>query len=53
MEADQSIKDDPLEECPKCLTCALKRVITGGQGFVLKGGGWYTDGYASTPDSDE
>lgn len=49
-ETEQSIKDDPLTECPKCRVCALKRLISGGTGFVLKGGGWFRDGYASTDD---
>ena len=46
-EAEQSIKDEPLKECPKCCEPEAKRQISGGQGFILKGGGWYADGYGS------
>jgi putative FmdB family regulatory protein len=48
-EAFQSIKDEPLTECPQCHVCALQRLISGGGGFTLKGGGWYKDLYSSTP----
>jgi putative FmdB family regulatory protein len=47
-ECEQSIKDDPLEECPKCMVAGLKRVINNQSGFILKGGGWYSDLYSST-----
>ena len=47
-EKEQSIKDPPLKECPKCLVCALKRVINSEGGFILKGDGWENDGYASS-----
>jgi predicted nucleic acid-binding Zn ribbon protein len=45
------MKDDPLSECPKCLVSALQRLISGGSGFALKGGGWYKDLYSSTSKS--
>ena len=45
-EAEQSIKDDPLTECPKCKVCSLKRLISK-TSFVLKGQTWYSDGYTS------
>lgn len=48
-EAVQSIKDEPLTECPNCHVCSLERLISGGTGFTLKGGGWYKDLYSSTP----
>lgn len=41
---EQSIKDDPLKRCPKCDKYTLQRLITNGN-FVLKGDGWYRDGY--------
>jgi putative FmdB family regulatory protein len=50
LEAEQAITDEPLRECPKCLVCALERLISGGAGFVLKGDGWAADGYASKSD---
>jgi predicted nucleic acid-binding Zn ribbon protein len=53
-EEVQSIKDDPIKECPvvipfsgpdheKCGAPA-KRLISK-TSFVLKGGGWFKDGY--------
>jgi putative FmdB family regulatory protein len=47
-EAEQSIKDAPLTECPSCHAEAAKRQISRGTGFILKGGGWYSDLYASS-----
>lgn len=46
-EADQSIKDPALKQCPECLAETAKRQVSGGTGFVLKGGGWYADLYGS------
>lgn len=46
-EAFQSIKDDPLKRCPNCKKQKAKRQISAGTGFILKGGGWYSDLYAS------
>lgn len=37
-ETEQSIKDDPLKDCPKCSAAAAKRQISKGTGFILKGG---------------
>ena len=50
-EAEQSIKDAPLKTCVACGKNAAKRLISGGTGFLLKGGGWYADGYGSKPAS--
>ena len=47
-EAEQAISAAPLKTCPKCGTDHAKRQISGGAGFILKGGGWYADGYGST-----
>jgi putative FmdB family regulatory protein len=47
-EAEQSIKDAPLKKCPKCGKLQAKRQISRGAGFILKGGGWYADGYGSS-----
>jgi putative FmdB family regulatory protein len=46
-EAEQSIKDSPLKKCVSCGENKAKRLVSGGTGFLLKGGGWYADLYAS------
>ena len=48
----QKITADALQTCPDTGQ-PVERVITGGTGFHLKGGGWYADGYASADASDE
>ena len=40
----QSINDDPLKECPTC-KCEVERLISGGGGFIFKGGGFYATDY--------
>jgi putative FmdB family regulatory protein len=47
-EAEQPITAKPLKKCPVCKHNSAKRLISGGSGFILKGGGWYADGYASS-----
>src|SRR5678815_5362663 len=47
-EAEQSIREAPLKKCPKCGKLQAKRMISRGAGFILKGGGWYADGYGSS-----
>jgi putative FmdB family regulatory protein len=47
MELEQRISEAPLKKCPKCGKQKLRRLITGGN-FILKGGGWYSDGYGSS-----
>jgi putative FmdB family regulatory protein len=51
-EAEQSISEPPLTTCPNCKAEAAKRLVTGGQGFILKGGGWYADGYGPAKKGD-
>ena len=46
-EEVQRITAPPLEVCPKCSKSAAHRLISGGTNFILKGGGWYSDLYAS------
>lgn len=46
-EAEQSISAEPLKTCPECKQEAAKRQVSGGAGFILKGGGWYADLYSS------
>jgi putative FmdB family regulatory protein len=50
-EFEQSIKDAPITECPACHQQAAKRQISRGTGFILKGGGWYSDLYSSPSNS--
>lgn len=50
-EAEQSIREAPLKKCPKCGKLQAKRMISRGAGFILKGGGWYADGYGSSKSS--
>ncbi|AMM41234.1 FmdB family transcriptional regulator [Candidatus Desulfofervidus auxilii] len=53
-EKEQKITDPPLTTCPKC-GGPVKRVITGGLGFILKGSGFYATDYKrkSTPQKAE
>jgi putative FmdB family regulatory protein len=46
-EFEQSIREDPLKECPACQKETARRQISRGVGFILKGGGWYADSYSS------
>jgi putative FmdB family regulatory protein len=48
-EAEQSISAAPLTDCPRCQAKSAKRQVSGGAGFILKGGGWYSDLYSSAP----
>ncbi len=50
-EAEQRITADPLKDCPNCHEMTAKRQVSGGQGFILKGGGWYSDLYSSAKPS--
>ncbi|HEY3236027.1 MAG TPA: zinc ribbon domain-containing protein [Polyangiaceae bacterium] len=46
-EAEQSISSAPLKSCPACKRPSARRQVSGGAGFILKGGGWYADGYGA------
>lgn len=46
-EAQQRMSDDPLDTCPKCGQKTAERQVSLGSGFILKGGGWYSDLYSS------
>lgn len=50
-ELEQRIVEDPVRKCPKCGKETAKRQISSGAGFILKGGGWYADGYGSKKSS--
>ena len=45
LEIMQKIKDEPLTECPECKGRLTKLISN--TSFVLKGSGWYADGYCS------
>ena len=47
-EAEQRITEPALTDCPKCNEPKARRLISGSR-FVLKGSGWYADGYGSKP----
>jgi putative FmdB family regulatory protein len=46
LERVQKFSDKPLSVCPEC-GGALNKLISS-TSFVLKGSGWYSDGYGST-----
>lgn len=46
-EVEQRITDDPIKTCPACRSRKVKKLISM-TSFVLKGGGWYSDLYASS-----
>jgi putative FmdB family regulatory protein len=45
-ELEQRITESPIKKCPKCGELKARRLISGGT-FMLKGGGWYADGYGA------
>jgi len=46
-ELFQSIKSDPLKQCPECGKKKLRRLIGPGAAIVFKGSGFYTTDYRS------
>jgi putative FmdB family regulatory protein len=48
-EVEQSIKDAPLKRCKVC-RAKVQRLISASN-FILKGSGWYADGYGSSKKS--
>lgn len=47
-EQQQSIHDIAITLCPYCNQQSAKRLISGGNGFLLKGDGWAKDLYSSS-----
>jgi putative FmdB family regulatory protein len=47
IEVWQNLSEDPLSTCPSC-GGELKKIISMSS-FQLKGGGWFADGYSSSP----
>lgn len=54
-EEFQNIKDEPVRICPVCNKKAVSRLISGGNGLIFKGSGFYITDYknskSSPPDS--
>ena len=48
-EREQRITEDPIKTCPECKSRKAKRLLSPSN-FILKGGGWYADGYGSSGD---
>jgi putative FmdB family regulatory protein len=46
-EAEQRITEPALKDCPKCGKPEARRLISGSR-FMLKGSGWYADGYGNS-----
>lgn len=44
-EAFQSMKDEPLTQCPKCKKKGVKRLLGTGAGLIFKGSGFYITDY--------
>lgn len=44
-ELEQKITENPVKKCPKCSKLKAQRLVSGGQGFQLLGGGWAKEGY--------
>ncbi len=42
----QKMSDEPIRVCPKCAAARVEKLISHSS-FQLKGGGWYSDLYAS------
>src|ERR1700712_2362009 len=49
-ELEQRISEDPIKKCSLCGKPQARRQIVSGN-FILKGGGWYSDGYGSSTKS--
>lgn len=45
-EKEQRISEAPVKKCASCGKNKARRMIVSGN-FILKGGGWYSDGYGS------
>jgi putative FmdB family regulatory protein len=50
-EREQRMADPPIKTCPKCKGRKVTKLISRSS-FVLKGGGWYADGYADAKKAD-
>lgn len=48
-ELFQSMRDEPITQCPKCRKKGVKRLIGGGAGLIFKGSGFYITDYKKKP----
>lgn len=48
IEVVQKMTDAKLTQCSNCQTDSLERIITPSS-FVLRGSGWFKDGYSTPP----
>jgi putative FmdB family regulatory protein len=51
-EAFQKITDEPLMKCPQC-SGQVERLISGGNGLIFKGSGFYITDYKSGNEKKE
>lgn len=51
-ELIQKITDDPVTQCPKCLTDNAKKLVSAA-GFQLKGTGWYETDFKTKAAKDK
>jgi len=51
-EREQRMADSPIKTCPECKARRVTKLISRSS-FVLKGGGWYADGYSDSKQSDD
>ncbi len=51
-EVIQKFSDDPVKKCAYCSGVRVKKLISQSS-FILKGGGWYQDGYTNKKEQKE
>lgn len=51
-EQFQSMRDEPLKQCPKCKKSGVKRLVGGGAGLIFKGTGFYITDYKKKSGGD-
>jgi putative FmdB family regulatory protein len=51
-EREQKMADAPVKTCPKCKARKVTKLISRSS-FVLKGGGWYADGYSDAKKAEK
>ncbi|MCS5637931.1 MAG: zinc ribbon domain-containing protein [Myxococcota bacterium] len=51
-EREQRMADPPVKTCPECKGRKVTKLISRSS-FVLKGGGWYADGYSDAKKSEK